>query len=144
MTILLSWLRGEWLWVTLAPSQHSSSIITLRDTLRDIVTPGDAGPRHWLAQCDWSEQWTGRQVNHVYLQSTIKRSLRVAQQNTRFELPVTTPFQPYKPLLHAGSWLESTLVQNNKIKNKVWFFLLLLHWNMRLKGLIWIQSHSDI
>ena len=70
--------------------------------------------------------------------------LSLSQQNTTFELPVTTPFQPFKPILHAGSWLESTLVQNNKIKNKVWFFLLLLHWNIGLKGLILIQSHSDI
>ena len=59
-----------------------------------------------------------------------------AQQHTRFELPVPTPFQPFKPILNAGSWLESTLVQNNKIKITVWFFLLLLHWNIRLKGLI--------
>ena len=41
------------------------------------------------------------------------------QQNGRFELPVTTTFQSYKPFLHAGSWLESTLVQNNKIKKSL-------------------------
>lgn len=51
----------------------------------------------------------------------------ISKQNPRFELPVTTTFQPFKPLLHAGSWLESTLVQNNKIddemKDEILFFL---------------------
>ena len=53
--------------------------------------------------------------------------LSLAQQNGRFELPVTTTFQSYKPFLHAGSWLESTLVQNNKIKDEILFSLPALH-----------------
>ena len=62
--------------------------------------------------------------------------LSLAQQNGRFELPVTTTFQSYKPFLHAGSWLESTLVQNNKIKDEILFSLPAQHWQIRLKGLI--------
>ena len=41
-----------------------------------------------------------------------------------------------KPFLYAGSWLESTLVQNNKIKDEILFSLPAQHWQIRLKGLI--------
>ena len=48
------------------------------------------------------------------------------------------PFNPLSPILHAGSWLESTLVQNNKIKDEILFSLPEQHWQFGLIGLSWI------
>ena len=55
----------------------------------------------------------------------------LAQQNTTFDLQVTAPFQPYKPILHAGKII--------KYKINLFFSPPTQHWKLLLIGFSWIQ-----